>query len=151
MLVKRSCLEKVGLFDETLPSFQDRDLWMRISREFYFDYVPEPLLNHFLHADKVWTNLAALTRGLEIMVVKYGSFPAFRKQCGSRYLEFGVRFCEANEFRKGRRAFLKSIRQYPYHLKPYVYLFLTLLGLKGFKIARESQTKVFARLRMFGS
>ena len=39
VLLKRDCLEKVGLFDERLPSFQDRDLWIRISREFQFDYV----------------------------------------------------------------------------------------------------------------
>jgi glycosyltransferase involved in cell wall biosynthesis len=144
MLVKRSCLEKVGLFDETLPSFQDRDLWIRISREFNFDYVPEPLFNYFLHSDKVWTNLEALTRGLEIMVDKYGSCPTFRKQCSRRYLEFGVRFCETSQMERGRRALLKSILLYPYRIKPYLYLGLTLFGLKLFTVVREIMTTVTA-------
>ena len=39
VLLKRECFDKVGLFDETLPSFQDYDLWIRISRKFHFDYI----------------------------------------------------------------------------------------------------------------
>jgi glycosyltransferase involved in cell wall biosynthesis len=144
MLLKRSCLEKVGLFDENLPSFQDRDLWIRISRDFHFDYVQEPLFNYFLHSENVWTNLEALTRGLEIMVEKYGSFPTFRKQCSGRYLEFGVRFCEASQLGKGRLAILKSIRLYPYRIKPYLYLGLALFGPRLFTIVQEKKTKVMA-------
>jgi glycosyltransferase involved in cell wall biosynthesis len=150
VLLKRSCLQKVGLFDESLPSFQDRDLWIRISKEFQFDYVQEPLLNYFLHSEKVWTNLEALTRGLEIMLEKYGSSPAFRKQCSRRYLEFGVRFCDANQMRRGRGALLKSICLYPKQIRPYLYLALTLLGLKVFTMARANKAKVFARLGASG-
>jgi glycosyltransferase involved in cell wall biosynthesis len=146
MLVKRSCLEKVGLFDETLASFQDRDLWIRISREFHFDYVREPLLNYFLHSEKVWTNLEALHRGLEIMVHKYGSFPMFRKHCGRRYMEFGIRYCQANRMEMGRRELLKSIRLYPYRLKPYLYLGLTLFGRRLFTVVQENNTTLMAGL-----
>jgi glycosyltransferase involved in cell wall biosynthesis len=150
MLVKRSCLVKVGVFDETLPSFQDRDLWIRISREFHFDYVQEPLLNYFLHSEKVWTNLEALTRGLEIMVEKYGSVPTFRKQCSGRYLEFGVRFCEASQMGRGRLAILKSIRLYPYRIKPYLYLGLALFGPRLFTIVQEKKAKVMAGVGQHG-
>jgi glycosyltransferase involved in cell wall biosynthesis len=146
MLLKRSCLNKVGMFDETLPSFQDRDLWIRLSREYYFDYVEEPLLSYFLHSEKVWTNLEALTRGLEIMLDKYGSSPAFRRQCGSRYLQFGVRFCDANQIEEGRRAFLKSIRLYPYRVMPYVYLALAICGLRVFTTVREGKARVITGL-----
>jgi glycosyltransferase involved in cell wall biosynthesis len=145
VLLKRAVLEKVGLFDESLPSFQDRDLWIRISREFHFDYVQDPLLNYFDHPKKVWTNLDALMQGLEIMLKKYGSSAAFRKQCSARYLEFGVKFCEANQVRNGRRALLRSIGLYPYRIKPYLYFCLALLGPKVFTMARENKAKVFAR------
>lgn len=150
MLLRRSCLDKVGLFDETLPSFQDRDLWIRISRKFHFDYVQEPLLNYFIHAEKIWTNLEALTRGLEIMLEKYGSFPAFRKQCSNRSFEFGVRFCKAGQMRRARRSLLKSIGLYPYRIQPYLYLILTLCGPRVFAMARENKAKYFARLDASG-
>jgi glycosyltransferase involved in cell wall biosynthesis len=145
VLLKNACLEKVGLFDEDLPSFQDRDLWIRISREFHFDYVQEPLLNYFVHPKKVWTNLEALTNGLEIMLKKYGSSPAFRKQCSGRFFAFGVWLCDAGRMAKGQHALLRSIALYPYRIRPYLYLLLTLLGLKVFTMARENKGKVFAR------
>jgi glycosyltransferase involved in cell wall biosynthesis len=145
MLLKRACLDKVGLFDESLPSFQDRDLWIRISREFHFDYVQEPQFNSFDHPTRVWTNLDALLRGLEIMLEKYGSSPAFRKQCSGRYLGFGVRLCKAKQMEKGRKALLKSIALYPYRLKPYLYFALALLGPKAFTSATNPRARRHTR------
>jgi hypothetical protein len=132
-------LEKVGLFDETLPSFQDRDLWIRIAREFQFDYVQEPQLTYFVHSERVWTNLEALTTGLEIMLKKYGSSPAFKRQCSRRYLEFGVRLCQASQMGRGRAALARSIVLDPYRLQPYLYLALTVLGFKGFTMVRSAR------------
>lgn len=48
-LIKKSCLEKVGLFDPQMLSCQDLDLWLRISREFLIDYVEEPLVIYHMH------------------------------------------------------------------------------------------------------
>jgi hypothetical protein len=129
------------LFDESLPSFQDRDLWIRISREFCFDYVQEPQFNSFDHPKRVWTNLQALLRGLEIMLEKYGSSPAFRKQCSGRYLGFGVRLCDARHMRQGREALLKSIALYPFQIKSYLYYALTLLGSNAFTLVRNTRVR----------
>jgi glycosyltransferase involved in cell wall biosynthesis len=147
MLVRRACLDKVGLFDESLPSFQDRDLWIRISRQFHFDYVPEPLYNSFEHSRRVWTNLEALLKGLEIMLGKYGSSPAFRKQCSGRYLGFGVRLCDAKQLGRGRAALWRSIALYPYRVKPYLYLGLSLLGARAFASARHTTAMVRTRAK----
>lgn len=40
VLVKRSCFEKVGKYDEQLP-FEDWDMWLRISKEYKFLYSPK--------------------------------------------------------------------------------------------------------------
>jgi hypothetical protein len=87
-----------------------------------------------------------LTEGLEIMLRKYGTSPAFRKYSSSRYLEFGVRFCEADEIEKGRRALLRSIYLYPYQMKPYLNFFLAFLGPKVFTITHKNKAKLLARL-----
>ena len=145
MLVKRECLEQVGRFDESLPSFQDRDLWIRLSREFRFDYVEEPLLNYYVHPKKVWTNMDALLQGLEIMLGKYGSAAAFRKACSDRYLFCGIKLCEINEFDKGRRALRRAVALNPYAVKPCIYLLLALLGPKTMATVRSKKLKLFAR------
>jgi glycosyltransferase involved in cell wall biosynthesis len=151
MLVRKKCLEKVGLFDENLPSFQDRDLWIRISREFHFDYVAEPLLNYYVHAKKVWTNLDALMQGLEIMLAKYGSSTAFKKASSGRYLFCGIKLCETNQVNKGRKALRRSIALYPYAVKPYLYLLLALLGPKAIVTVRSKKISLFGRLGLSNS
>jgi glycosyltransferase involved in cell wall biosynthesis len=142
VLVRRACLDKVGLFDERLPSLQDRDLWIRIARQFHFDYVEEPLLNYCAHPTRVWTDLEALTTGLERMLEKYGSSPAFRRYSSRRYLEFGVRLCRTAQIRAGRRALLKSIALDPFRVKAYLFVLLTLLGGRTFAAVRDVTAKL---------
>jgi len=43
-VVRRSCFEAAGGFDETLPMSIDWDLWLRIGARHAFDYVEAPLL-----------------------------------------------------------------------------------------------------------
>ena len=38
---EKSCFDRVGVFDETLASHEDWDLWMRMSREFKFLHIPK--------------------------------------------------------------------------------------------------------------
>jgi len=44
VLVRRSCLEKVGAFDETLVCAEDWDLWLRLAEHYAFDFVDEELV-----------------------------------------------------------------------------------------------------------
>jgi glycosyltransferase involved in cell wall biosynthesis len=43
-LVSAAALEKCGLFDETLRTCEDYDLWLRISEHFMLIHIPEPLV-----------------------------------------------------------------------------------------------------------
>jgi glycosyltransferase involved in cell wall biosynthesis len=43
VMIRRSCLEDVGLFDESLRYVEDVDLWLRISRKYPVKMVAEPL------------------------------------------------------------------------------------------------------------
>jgi len=142
MLLRRACFDKIGLFDERLPSFQDHDLWLRIARKFQFGYVREPLFKYFVHGDKIWTNSEALTEGLELMLRKYGHSAAFRHKCGVYYLALGVQHCEADECNAGRRALMKAVRLNPLAMEPYFYLGLALLGGENFRRARRAKARL---------
>jgi GT2 family glycosyltransferase len=48
-LIRRSCYEKVGLYDEALP-WEDWDMWMRIARRYWFVYSPTPSAKYRCHA-----------------------------------------------------------------------------------------------------
>lgn len=53
-LVRRSLLQELGGFNETLPACEDYDLWLRICAQHPVLYVDEPLLNKYGgHADQL--------------------------------------------------------------------------------------------------
>ena len=133
VVLKRECFARVGLFDEDLPSFQDYDLWIRIAREFQFDYIRDSLLKYYVHTHKISTNLDGIARGLEKVLVKYGESKAFRRQCSYRYLLLGRNFCLQGNLKKGRKAFIKAITLYPLEIRHYFNYFLSLLGEKSFQ------------------
>jgi len=49
-LVRRTALDAVGWFDETLASWQDADLWFRLAKQFDFVYTSRPLACYRVHA-----------------------------------------------------------------------------------------------------
>ncbi|MGB8065425.1 MAG: glycosyltransferase [Candidatus Sulfotelmatobacter sp.] len=48
-LVRRSCYEKLGCFDESLP-WEDWDMWLRIARQYSFVYSQSPSAKYRVHS-----------------------------------------------------------------------------------------------------
>lgn len=144
VLLKKQCFERVGCFDENLPSFQDYDLWVRVSKSFHFDYIREPMLTYYFHADKIWTNLDALSRGMAIMLEKHGSSRHFRKYLSYSYLGLGVRYCYRGDTGKARGAYLNAIKLYPFELRHYFNLGLSFFGPEIFTKIKNAKEKITA-------
>jgi len=45
-VVRRECLERIGLFDQTLPAFEDLELFLRLAAHYDFVHLREPLVNY---------------------------------------------------------------------------------------------------------
>jgi glycosyltransferase involved in cell wall biosynthesis len=143
VLLRRECFEKVGLFDEHLPSFQDYDMWIRIAKVFHFSYLKEPLLNYYVHEKKIWTNLTTLSRGADMMLAKHGHSRAFRKRCSYYYQDVGVDYCYRGDLRRGRYALLKAIKLHPLEPKHILNFFLSFFGADHYKTIRELKNRYF--------
>lgn len=52
LLVPRQAFDEVGLFDESLRTTQDYDLWLRMAVRFPFEHVPKVLVRARLHKDQ---------------------------------------------------------------------------------------------------
>ncbi len=142
LLLRKECLLDVGLFDEDLPSFQDYDLWIRISKKFTFDYVDEVLYRYHIHDNKIWNDPMVLSRGLDKMIHKHCTRDlAVRKNFSAQILLVGVMFCYQGHFEKGRKFYLKAIRLYPWEIRNYFNLFLSFLGAKNFKKIKALKEK----------
>jgi glycosyltransferase involved in cell wall biosynthesis len=144
VLLRRECIEKVGLFDGNISYALDWDLWIRISKYFHFEYIEEPLVKYHIHENRLSNNPEIKARGLEDMFNKYGKDFKFTKYYRNSYLGIGVEFCYKGETKKGMKAFLESIRLNPLEIRNYFYLLLSLLGASNFKRIKKFQEKLSA-------
>lgn len=126
VLVRRVALEHIGGFDENLPSFQDHDLYLRLSEHFEFDFVPDAFLRYLRHEVQIWKNPGALLRGLELMRKKHGTHKPFRKFLARRYQKLGRQLCLAGDTAEGRSALRTSLALNPRVLRTYAYYALSL-------------------------
>lgn len=62
LLVRKECLEEVGLFDETLAIFEDWDMVLRLSRCYDAAFVAEPLYDYFEHEKSLTTDRSSTHR-----------------------------------------------------------------------------------------
>jgi hypothetical protein len=70
-LIKKECFENVGVFDPTLKSCQDWDMWKRISERYEFDFVPAILARTYLHEGQISSDLSSLIPGRTRMLEKH--------------------------------------------------------------------------------
>ena len=69
-LVKKECFDKVGVFDEGLPSSEDWDMWMRIAEEYDFDFVNQKLVKIRRHNTNLQNNAFIMLIGKILLLNK---------------------------------------------------------------------------------
>ena len=83
-LFPREVLETCGLFDETLPSSQDTDVYRRVAAKYKVRYLDKPLVIYFMTEDSITGNQKRQIKGRLMMLEKYdaeySAHPDIRKQ-----------------------------------------------------------------------
>lgn len=123
-VIKRASLEQVGGFDETLPSGQDYDLWLRLAQDFTFKRISDPLVIYHWHGDQISTNIDAKARGHLALMEKYEDEIA---SLGPRveaewHFYAGSFLCRAGDVRAGRQHLVRSVWNHPSQLQYAIYL-----------------------------
>lgn len=134
VILRRVCFEKTGLFDESVVYPTDYDMWIRISKEFYFEYIEKPLVKYYIHDNRISSNLEIRIRGIETMLKRYDQIFALNNKAHSQYyIRLAKLYCYNGNAIKSRKAFLKAIRLHPFEIRNYFYLGLSLLGRHTFR------------------
>ena len=63
VLLRRSGLERVGVFDPVYPRAEDWDLWLRVAQEYPVAAVPEVLIDYCWHGGNISSGRVALLEG----------------------------------------------------------------------------------------
>ncbi len=133
VVLRRQCLEEVGLFDETIDFGEEYDMWIRIAHSFDFAYIADPLVRYSIHGTRLSTNYAVMIRGLERQLEKHRDFfSAYPAAFHQRLIELGSLYCQAGQMVKARAAFRRAVAMAPLRPKHYRYLVLSLFGSRVF-------------------
>lgn len=129
-LVKKECFHKVGGFDEKLPSCQDWDMWLRISRYYKFDYIPDIVANVYLHGNQISSNIKSKIEARELLIKKnYSDFIKNPKIFSSHLRRLGSLYSYYGNTYTGRKYFINSIRKNPLQINSYLHLLLSSISI----------------------
>jgi glycosyltransferase involved in cell wall biosynthesis len=130
MLVRRTCLDIVGGFDETLEAIHDFDMWVRLSALFRFTYIDRPLVRYLVHDAGLTSDYTKKARSADRLIEKHRAlFMMDRRSYSRRHVWLGTLYARAGKVREARRSFLTAVRVWPFH--PAAYLNLGLISLGG--------------------
>lgn len=134
-LIKRNIFNKVGLFDESFKLFFARDMWLKICREYDFDFTEEPLYKYYIHESNLsrkdpLKEAAEIERLVKKWQADYKKFPIIL----SRQLKtVGSLYALNGDMKSARKYFINSLKAAPYSLKNFINLFLSLFGKNFYK------------------
>jgi len=144
-LCRRSCFEKVGLFEESLQYGEDHDMWLRIAKEFTVDCIDEPLVRYTgpdFDRPSLSTNYGGVIRGKEAYLKKYADvFARHRAIHSLLHVELGVLYCYNGDMSKGRASFRTAMRISALEPRTYFNFALSLLGARLFKMLKVSKER----------
>jgi glycosyltransferase involved in cell wall biosynthesis len=139
VIVKKRCLDEVGMFDESMDYMEDRDMWIRLAMHWDFGYIEEPMVRAYYHGKShLSLNLQKQIVGREIMLKRYFDFLKHHKKSWSAlYLCLGAEYCQIKEMKKGRKNIIKSIFINPLHKMAYFHFLSSLCGPTYYRKFRE--------------
>jgi glycosyltransferase involved in cell wall biosynthesis len=140
VLLRKLCFDEIGIFDETMSYMEDRDLWIRLSMKWNFEYIDEPLTIAFVHQQgHLSENLGGQTSGRGKLLQKYNDlFKRDRKTWSKMHLLQGAQYCQLKNMKKGRKNIFKAIKINPFNFKAYLHLLSSVLGKNAYQLLRNS-------------
>ncbi len=136
VMIRKIVLEDVNLFDESLESTDDWEMWIRISQKYDFDFVSEPIFKYYFHQQNLSRskNFLEKIKDNKYIIEKhkaiYKKYP-LRKSIMIRRV--GVLYLLNGDLKEARRHFFKAIKIAPWYLRNWVNLIVSFFGIKVYK------------------
>lgn len=146
-MFRRSCLDEVGLFDESLRSSEDYDFWVRMACHYSFLFLDEPLAHYRVH-DSMMTVGQPSDRWADYQRVmqRVRAMPAFQQLSSQQksvvYCKHGIASMLGRNGREARRLFARAIGVWPMSPRGYLLLGLSLAGHRAFSFVHGIRRRV---------
>lgn len=127
-VVRKECFKKVGMF-ANIPRFQDWELWLRISKYYYFKHLRELLVNSYRQPDSISRNADSLIIARKYILSKYFNEISKKSKLFSKhYSDIGILLCLEGKTKAGRKYFFKAISVHPFNAKLLLWTIASILG-----------------------
>jgi glycosyltransferase involved in cell wall biosynthesis len=145
VIVRKSCFEQCGVFDETLRGPEDWDMWLRIARHFDVLGLHSSLARIRQHSSNISTNVSIMLenerRAIEKQVPFLG-YLEYRKRLARLYLLNSDRSIHKGDRLEAFRLLIRGVIAYPFLLVPFcIVLAKFIVGGKSAELLRRSIDK----------
>jgi glycosyltransferase involved in cell wall biosynthesis len=139
--------DKVGLLDETLPSLQDYDYYLRVAKEYTIVGINDVLVKRYADTDnRISDSIRRKKKGQEQITRKHGDIIQ-DERLSTNHINLGILYMKQGEKKKAREAFRTGIKLAPTNKSAVFYYFLSLTGTKIFDIGSRTKDQLFYLLR----
>ena len=139
VVVRRSCLDRVGLFEEDLIIGEDWDLYFRLAMDSPVDFIEEPLVLRLVHEGNLQNDFSKIELKLqnELRVIERmhghprlsGDHRRTRRETIHRILfSTGEWYFEQGRMGPARRYLLRALPYHPLHGRSHALFLKSLLG-----------------------
>ena len=150
VIVKKECFNKVGFFDKTLFSVEDRDMWLRIGLFYDIGFINSPLVLTRFHETNISANQElALKSRLKVMkkFLNYSNLPIKSKKIIKQtinkiYFDLGYLYFTYEKFPLSRIYFRKFLKENPFIFKPWIYILLSVLPTSDIRKLKNLKEKI---------
>jgi glycosyltransferase involved in cell wall biosynthesis len=147
VLVRRSAVEEVGYPDQSFPSWQDLEWWIRLSTDYEFVATPEPLTiiyqsnEHDQISDK-FEELIEQTYPFFInkyrpLAAEFGPLFERKMLAWAAFRAGGYNALRLGKFSYARKYLFEAVSKYPVEPKFWLYLLVSLGGNQGYKFSKQ--------------
>jgi glycosyltransferase involved in cell wall biosynthesis len=141
VLIRKSNLNEIGLFDEDLTVGEDQDLWLRMSKHYSFGYLNELLSEYRVHKNRLSTDSKKSLEAAKLMYKKnlkeLDCIPNGFKINALWHYKLGVLYCDSGDTKNAKREFKAAIRSDPTCLRYFGGLLSSLLGSTAFSVVHK--------------
>ncbi len=129
-VVRKSCLDAVGYFNESYLWSEDHDLWLRIASQYTIAYVNRCLVRIGRQSDNISRDLTRplethLKIAIEVLERNFDAFriprTVYRDRIAKRHMQFSRLFFARGDNAQGWSCIRRALGSNPYSLRPYRY------------------------------
>jgi glycosyltransferase involved in cell wall biosynthesis len=135
VVTKKECFNRVGYFDELLPTTEDWELFIRTSMQYKILCIDQPLVLSYIQSDSISIDLKKMVIAFKLILERHFDLFSKNKKLLAQYYfnNIATILCENNEHNEGRVFMVKAIKLNPFNMKYYLAFVVSLLGHKAYR------------------